>query len=123
MKVDIKIKDNKAICKVVLEPSRVIYQEGNRGPILDYENLTVVKLWRLQEQVQSEIGNKYIIESLESGPAKIHNKDNSDRSGTWIFNIKPLTTPKKTSTIKKDVSKTRTKTRKKSSKPKTTVNK
>jgi len=110
MKINIKIKNDQIICEVELVESTPLYKHpGNTGRLIDYENFEKIKLAQVQERAQESLGSKGIIESCESGPWMIHNKDNSNRSATWVFKIKSLTSNKKSGNVTKQASSTKRK--------------
>jgi len=100
MKINIKIKNGQAICEIKLIESTPIYKHpGNTGRLIDYGNFEKIKLEQVQQKVQEALGSKSSVDSCESGPPVLHNKDNTNRSATWVFKIKSLTSGRKSGNV------------------------
>ena len=102
MKIDIKIKNNKVTCVVEFAESTPIYKfPHNRGRIIDYGNYEALERWQVEiEILPKEIPANFRIESFESGPKHHDNKDNTNLTATWVYNIKSLTNTKRDGKIK-----------------------
>jgi len=114
-KIDVNIDKKNGICTctVVLPPSTPVYKwPNNQGRILKYEDHTVITVNEIIQIVQQELPKTLCLGRRIMGPGRLHNRNNTERSATWEFEIKSLTIPKNTGKIESSVpSKKKTKGR------------
>ena len=116
MEIDIKIDKTNltATVSVELVNSTPIYEHRRTGRVVDYKNGELIKEVRVRRLIEEECPDGYTLGSKISGPPRVDNLDNNNRTGTWVFGIKSLTKAPKSGKVNKTAQKT---TKKKTKKP------